>query len=223
MRNLVGLLLVAASLGAAPALATSYTVTFDRSSACATVCTNYNQLNDHFGSVPGVTISYRSLNGHGNSPVITNKMYYWDNDYGDLTDVAWAAGGDAYSVADITFKVNRPGATFTLNSFDIASWPHFDRSTSAALYDLDYNLLSGTGTFTAPGTGHLTIPCFGCTTTSGYVLQFGPSAYNVGIDNISFTIDGVAGVPEPAAWSMLIAGFGLVGATMRRRVRALAA
>ncbi|MFN3371869.1 MAG: PEPxxWA-CTERM sorting domain-containing protein [Sphingomonadaceae bacterium] len=29
-------------------------------------------------------------------------------------------------------------------------------------------------------------------------------------------------VPEPATWAMLIAGFGLVGATMRRRRRALA-
>ena len=31
------------------------------------------------------------------------------------------------------------------------------------------------------------------------------------------------GVPEPAAWAMMIAGFGLVGAAMRRRATALAA
>ena len=30
-------------------------------------------------------------------------------------------------------------------------------------------------------------------------------------------------VPEPASWAMLIAGFGLVGASMRRRVRGIAA
>ena len=30
------------------------------------------------------------------------------------------------------------------------------------------------------------------------------------------------GVPEPATWAMLIAGFGLVGATMRRRRAAIA-
>jgi hypothetical protein len=29
---------------------------------------------------------------------------------------------------------------------------------------------------------------------------------------------GMAGVPEPAAWAMMIAGFGLVGGAMRRRV-----
>jgi len=39
-------------------------------------------------------------------------------------------------------------------------------------------------------------------------------------------ISGAAGagaVPEPASWAMLIAGFGLVGAAMRRRTTALAA
>jgi PEP-CTERM motif len=34
---------------------------------------------------------------------------------------------------------------------------------------------------------------------------------------------GVGGVPEPASWAMLIAGFGLVGATMRRRPARVAA
>ena len=33
---------------------------------------------------------------------------------------------------------------------------------------------------------------------------------------------GIAGVPEPASWAMLIAGFGLTGSAMRRR-RAVAA
>jgi hypothetical protein len=38
----------------------------------------------------------------------------------------------------------------------------------------------------------------------------------------SYQISDVAAVPEPASWAMLIAGFGLVGATSRRR-RAVAA
>lgn len=40
-----------------------------------------------------------------------------------------------------------------------------------------------------------------------------------GIDNSVFTYDGVRspGVPEPATWAMMIAGFGLAGATLRRR------
>ncbi len=38
-------------------------------------------------------------------------------------------------------------------------------------------------------------------------------------DDFSFT---TAGVPEPASWAMLMAGFGLVGAIARRRKRATA-
>ncbi len=39
--------------------------------------------------------------------------------------------------------------------------------------------------------------------------------YNQGL--VTGFNDGVAGVPEPATWAMLIAGFGLVGGAMRRR------
>lgn len=42
---------------------------------------------------------------------------------------------------------------------------------------------------------------------------------DLGLDDISFA----NAVPEPATWAMLIAGFGLVGASMRRRSRAVAA
>ena len=49
------------------------------------------------------------------------------------------------------------------------------------------------------------------------VLDGGYAAF----DNIVITADdigaGVPGVPEPGSWAMLIAGFGLVGAAMRRR------
>lgn len=44
------------------------------------------------------------------------------------------------------------------------------------------------------------------------------SADNIGplLDGVTLTIDSGA-VPEPAAWAMMLAGFGLVGAAMRRR------
>jgi PEP-CTERM motif len=44
--------------------------------------------------------------------------------------------------------------------------------------------------------------------------------YNVGSASITL-VNGA--VPEPAAWAMLIAGFGLVGGTMRRRLEKRAA
>ena len=57
----------------------------------------------------------------------------------------------------------------------------------------------------------------------GYNLDF-----NI-LDNLNYTfstaqvfgLDGVAAVPEPASWAMMIGGFGLVGGTLRRRQSAL--
>jgi PEP-CTERM motif len=37
------------------------------------------------------------------------------------------------------------------------------------------------------------------------------------IRSLVFTSPGIAGVPEPASWALMIAGFGLVGSAMRRR------
>lgn len=46
----------------------------------------------------------------------------------------------------------------------------------------------------------------------------------IGFDNLKFDVRSVGGVvPEPQSWALLIAGFGLVGATMRRRRQAAAA
>lgn len=48
-------------------------------------------------------------------------------------------------------------------------------------------------------------------------------ATNVGSDGPPPVIGGIGAVPEPAAWAMLVMGFGLVGITARRRSRAVAA
>jgi PEP-CTERM motif len=49
-------------------------------------------------------------------------------------------------------------------------------------------------------------------------INFAGTAGRTGFDNITFGTDTpTPGVPEPASWAMLIAGFGLTGAAMRRR------
>ena len=50
-------------------------------------------------------------------------------------------------------------------------------------------------------------------------IDFAGGADAVGYDNITFGsgTPGDGAVPEPASWAMLIAGFGLTGAAMRRR------
>ncbi len=61
-----------------------------------------------------------------------------------------------------------------------------------------------TYTYTATGAGSL----------QAYIRARGAGSDNVGIviDNVS-----LSAVPEPATWMMMIAGFGLIGAAMRRK------
>lgn len=71
----------------------------------------------------------------------------------------------------------------------------------------------------------------GTVTTGQFILSYSaasitrvavaPGSFNdwVGVDNINFTPIAAGAVPEPATWAMLVGGFGLVGASMRRRRR----
>lgn len=49
------------------------------------------------------------------------------------------------------------------------------------------------------------------------LIVFTDDPGGVVFDNLSFTTSGTAAVPEPAAWAMMISGFGTVGGLMRRR------
>ena len=51
---------------------------------------------------------------------------------------------------------------------------------------------------------------------TAYSIDFGGTANQTAFDNITFG-SANPGVPEPATWAMMIMGFGLVGASMRRR------
>jgi hypothetical protein len=61
--------------------------------------------------------------------------------------------------------------------------------------------------------------------TAGDIGAFDAIGWNfrAGVaDNPDFLFSTTSFVPEPATWAMLIAGFGMVGATVRRRTRAIA-
>jgi hypothetical protein len=48
-------------------------------------------------------------------------------------------------------------------------------------------------------------------------VTFSGTSGTVGFDNFEFDTVTAAGVPEPAGWALMIAGFGLAGAALRRR------
>lgn len=52
-------------------------------------------------------------------------------------------------------------------------------------------------------------------------VRIGTDVTHQGPFNMSFALEGVAGVPEPATWALMIGGCGLAGATLRRHRRGL--
>ncbi len=83
--------------------------------------------------------------------------------------------------------------------------------TSSSTFTLNRGL--GLRTFTA---NRLGIASF---TIDGSNVHGGPIEGAVQIDNVTYTPLAVTAVPEPAAWAMMIGGFGLIGISLRRRGR----
>ncbi len=119
-----------------------------------------------------------------------------------LTGDAYFRVTDAFSPGDIFTIANSSstvlGSTsFTTDGAVVSSY--FGTSWT----DLTYSRISlrlGPGTYALSITGDCAAGC--------------PAGFGVRLDTAP---PNVGGVPEPAAWAMLIAGFGLVGAAMRRR------
>ncbi len=107
------------------------------------------------------------------------------------------------------------GKSYTV-SFDVANFGGGGTAIDVAF--------AGTSLISAvdqPGYGYthetFTVAATGSTSALSFAFQQNPSYYL--LDNISVT----SNAPEPATWALMIGGFGLVGASLRRRSAALAA
>jgi hypothetical protein len=209
----------AAAFSAAPANAANYLLDFN-SSNCTTTCGNFDYFLQSYGDAPGVDLVYRSVASPGNAAT-TNAvgLEYWSTGYGDLVDVAWGGSSDTSGVPEIKFLATGTEG-ITLLRLETAGWPNTDKTTDFRVYDLAYNLLYSSGTVTAPGQGHYHVEFGGIFNQQGLILQWGPSGYNAGIDNLEFSVGNlIGGVPEPSAWAMMLSGFGIVGGVIRKRTQ----
>lgn len=209
----VSSLLASLLLAGASSLANAGTIDFDNLSLAdwAVIPSNYG---DHGAGGAGdarVGVSYSGSSG------ATNHLLFWNNDYGDLSKVAFTPTNG--TLARISFTAD-PGWLISSVFFELAGWPNADLPAQTIVAGIG----PVTGTF-SPATvqgdfAELTRHSgFGLGTPGASTahIEWGTD-WNIGIDNISFEViaDPSNGVPEPGSLALLAAALGVAGFARRR-------
>jgi len=199
----------------------------------------YDTPNGNGNASTGSAFNYWDLNYSGVGSTTTDGAPL-SGGSGDLTDGV-AASDFWYNVENFAGTgpyvgwVNRPGGVSNpLLTFYFSGGPtitslsaHIDNSffgsvgapASVLVNGVDYGF-----TGPAPGTiGWLTVSGLNLTGNT-LTVQFNQRTdfawvfvSEVTFDGSASVVPGVPGIPEPATWAMMIAGFGFVGAAARRR------
>lgn len=179
---------------------------------------------DGFGGTAEVATKFESFStGFPDTGVRITGLRYADSGHGDLSGLA------RDDQAFLQFRLIRldPDVTLRLDSFRIASQPGFPGFfTEVRVFSSSNDLLWESGFIQPPSTGSLLVSPDVSFAGGLTVNLYSATVY--GIDQIHFTTlgptappppppPGVGAIPEPAAWALMIAGFGLVGSAMRRR------
>ena len=170
--------------------------------------TNWEEIAPTFGSVAGLLdVTYLDPQRS------TNNFRFWAGDYSGRP-AAFAGTTDGGSTGVITLTPTA-GNTVSLSSFFLGSYVNANRGTSFYVDDLATPGIDfASGAVIVGATGLTVNP--GISSATGIRIGFGPNAYNVGINNISFS---VTPVPEPESYALLLAGLGLMGAVARCRAK----
>ena len=196
-----------------PVLATADTLDFSGNicsasydgSGAMTGCSTSAFINQDYGDTALVNVTYVNVSG-------SNSLRFWTVGYNELQGVLFADGDDRASRARIVLDA-ADGYVVNLNSFLLGAWPSNVLSTNLIVSN-------GVDTYTFAGSvGANNL----ATLFSGFgnagigntvTIEWYNSAYNVGIDNIQFS---VTAVPEPQSVALMLAGLGVLGLVRRRK------
>lgn len=196
-------------------LAAVATATFATGASAATIIFNPGQ----FGAPAGFTL-FADFDTVDSQSLVSGNNFFFPT--GNVPNDAAALPGNATpylavlggGLANIAF-------TDSVRSFS------FDYSTVDTYNTLTINYADGGFEFVTGGdiltTGQPTGQVSGSFIINGdgrliSGLSLATTSNSFEVDNLSIS-DTLAGVPEPTTWALLMVGFGMVGASMRRRSR----
>ena len=180
-----------------------------------TACLHGMAISQSYGDIPGqLDVTYRTLVGPGNAAVVTSFLTYGSTGQGDLIGVAYAGNVGTY-VGEIRLQTN-PGYSITLTGLDLGLFGGLARETEIRVYDSAYQSIYSSGTFSISSSLTHSHFDYSLTSANGLVLQWGPNAETVRIDNVSFN---VSAVPEPSVHALMLSGLLVIAYVVRRRKR----
>ena len=174
-------------------------------------CNTNDLILQAYGDVTGV-IDVRYANVEGEPGI--GSLHWWNALYNDLQGVAFTNEIGGISRARVEFAPLQAGTLVALTGLDLGSYLNepissvvkiFDLVTGATLYD------SGTVALFSPTNVH-THFAPNVSSPNGLALEWGPSAFNAGIDNVQYNV-----VPEPGTYALLMAGLVLLASSVRLR------
>ena len=198
--------------GNAPPAPNDCSANTDGSGAFVT-CTDFGRINQAYGDVPGVVnVTYSDYQ----FTTELRSLEWWDTQYNNLYGVAFSEGGSTNSYARV--ELAALAQPLLLTHFDLGAWSNATNDTHLNVYDLGTSALLFT--YTGPvgfGSTSATPFNFALVSTTGFRIEFFNDAYNVGIDNITFSTTAL--IPEPETYAMFMAGLALLGFVAKRRTR----
>lgn len=175
----------------------------------------YNQASGYPTGAFGESIPTDNAPGNPSPDAAGRYGAYFVSDFANpqsISQTVTLLAGTSYTFGFDIFKPangdsNANGATFTamLNGSPFASF------TASSLPVTTWQTFSGFNSFVATTTGPFTFNF----TSNGF------PAKDFVVDRVYLTeTDSIGAVPEPASWAMMLGGFGIMGAALRRRRKA---